>query len=519
MTALDQILKEDMESQDHISIMLDDNEGIDSFISDLEAEELESEICPLCGKSLIDCECEDSSEEYYYEEELPDELNEIDDSLYEFAEVSSKKSNALNEAYFGKTKEILECQSLLGAIRQKYSGSAYNIKINTDPLLLEFNEKIANIFGLYCYELYIQAGLTYNAYTMPISYAIDYNPKKALANKNGFKYDKAAKYSVMTVIYQGLMFSDKFTDAEIMAILLHEMGHNFSSVVDGDIRTMNMALIIYSLLVDIKHILNNLIHLTPAMAPMAIKNVLFDIDTYIRKNIKPLYYINGIFDDISAIIGDIVNNISGVIDFATFGTLRAGLKILDALRGQILSLIVMSYKYKDEKIADSISTAYGYSQDLQSALYKMEQNEGGIITKKVLKDIPLIGAVQGVLEIPSYAIVYALDEHPVFIERSNSSIKLLERELSKSNLDPKMRKVIENDLDQLKKKQKELLDSGKGLKDNMYAKKIYWSWLLGNFDGDIKHNIFDSDYVTDKLDSSYNRAQERNTEINKVKLI
>jgi hypothetical protein len=82
-----------------------------------------------------------------------------------------------------------------------------------------------------------------------------------------------------------------------------------------------------------------------------------------------------------------------------------------------------------------------------------------------------------------------------------------------------MRKVIENDLDQLKKKQKELLDSGKGLKDNMYAKKIYWSWLLGNFDGDIKHNIFDSDYVTDKLDSSYNRAQERNTEINKVKLI
>jgi hypothetical protein len=149
----------------------------------------------------------------------------------------------------------------------------------------------------------------------------------------------------------------------------------------------------------------------------------------------------------------------------------------------------------------------------------MEQNEGGIITKKVLKDIPLIGAVQGVLEIPSYAIVYALDEHPVFIERSNSSIKLLERELSKSNLDPKMRKVIENDLDQLKKKQKELLDSGKGLKDNMYAKKIYWSWLLGNFDGDIKHNIFDSDYVTDKLDSSYNRAQERNTEINKVKLI
>jgi hypothetical protein len=326
----------------------------------------------------------------------------------------------------------------------------------------------------------------------------------------------------MSVVYQGLMFSDKFTDQELMAIIIHEMGHNFSSVIDGNIRCINMVMMVYELLSDITNMLSKLKHLAPSLLPTAIQTTIRDIKIYVKKNITGVYYIEGLFESIQAIIIDVFRNVQGIIDCITYGKFNAIHSIVTALKKGIFNILI-PLKYEDEKIADSFAAAYGYSQDLQSALYKMEKYEGGVVTKEFIKNIssqiPLFGAIDGILELPSYIIVHALDEHPMYIERSNSSIRLLEKELSKSNLDPKMRKVIENDLELLKKKQKEILDTtSNGIGDHMYIKKIYWSWLSGAFKGDLKHNLFDSKYI-EKLDSEYNKAQQRNTEIDKVKLI
>lgn len=91
---------------------------------------------------------------------------------------------------------------------------------------------LADEFGFK--ELYITviAGNERNAITPPISYAIECMPlfrlkKNLYVDKNSMKFKPESGYVLTMSIYSGLLLSDDFSDAEIMAVLLHEIGHNF----------------------------------------------------------------------------------------------------------------------------------------------------------------------------------------------------------------------------------------------------------------------------------------------------
>lgn len=514
MTGLDDIVLAEMKSLDDLENMLEcsSDESIDYFISDSELDEYRNEICPRCGHKLEDCECDDDEEIYYYEEELDkEELSEIDDDPYEF----TKESAPIQEVYFGKKNELREMERIIGQLRSKYSGSSYNVKINTDPLLLEFNEKMADFFGLYSYNLSITAGHIYNAYTMPVSYSITFDRNKSVADKNGFKYNKNARYSIMTVIFQGLFTSDEFTDAEIMAILLHEMGHNFSACISGSIFTMQMAMKIIAV---IAMAFGAAVDLETAVtiAPNDLRNIINDIRVYIKKEMPYIYYIKGALEGIEGLLRDLAMNAYGVVDFFTFGLTKIPMAVITVISKGIAN-ILMPVRYSDEKIADAFAGSYGYSQELQSALYKMDKHEGGIITSEVLKKIPVVGPMQDVLSLPAHIMISAIDEHPIYIERYNAAIRQLEHDLSKNNIDPKTRKIIEADLKGLKKQVDEVLKINDKYKDNMTGRKLYWTIMNNVFEGDIKHKFFDGNYFK-KMDTAYEKAQKR-SQLESVRMI
>ena len=69
------------------------------------------------------------------------------------------------------------------------------------------------------------------------------------------------------------------------------------------------------------------------------------------------------------------------------------------------------------------------------------------------------------------------DEHPRLIQRINSNINLLERELKKDDLDPKYKKMLEDQLKQLKASLKEFTEANDKLSKNDNARRIFNAYV------------------------------------------
>ena len=144
-------------------------------------------------------------------------------------------SQAVNEAYFGKTSEILAIEQQLHIFRNKYMGSyVLNTGVNSDPDLIKFDRMMEDYFGFGCFTMKIINEPLVNGMTCPVDYRFDVNRSAddLIATKKGFKFKKEFDYSLLMYTYSGVIFNDEFEDGEIMALILHEVGHNFNSALN-----------------------------------------------------------------------------------------------------------------------------------------------------------------------------------------------------------------------------------------------------------------------------------------------
>ena len=161
--------------------------------------------------------------------------------------------NLIQEVYFGKTNGINELQKQFSKFRGKFINSTFKFstKINIDPDLLKFNRMIENEFGFKTFSLYIINNIYYNAYTIPIGLT----PGKSMtASETGFKF-KGNRYTTMVCMSTGILLDKKFTDEELFAILLHEIGHNFSQNIDKHTSVFFTIQYVVSLIHTIEQIL------------------------------------------------------------------------------------------------------------------------------------------------------------------------------------------------------------------------------------------------------------------------
>lgn len=149
----------------------------------------------------------------------------------------------LNEFYFGKQPNLISIESLLGDLRNKYNKSdpVSDRKIFKqlihDPILMNIENKISQTFGFSETKITVARVGYLNACTIPVP-PLDSNGNvnmKALAEpmvkveKTGMRFDKT-KYpmNVIAIMTAGLLVNKKITEGEVVAILLHEIGHNFA---------------------------------------------------------------------------------------------------------------------------------------------------------------------------------------------------------------------------------------------------------------------------------------------------
>ena len=101
--------------------------------------------------------------------------------------------------------------------------------------------------------------------------------------------------------------------------------------------------------------------------------------------------------------------------------------------------------------------------------------------------------------------MHALDEHPIAFARAADQLYLLETELQKTDLDPKMKKTIEADIKICKKNLNKMMDTSDGLKNKHILRSTYYKWLYDNTDSkQLKDILLDDVNKFSAYDRTYN---------------
>lgn len=418
----------------------------------------------------------------------------------ELARSLSRGGEILSEAYFGKSKDIQAIETHLGVFRNKYKGTnTYFGNYSENPELQKLNRLFEKAFGFHCFSINIIRQQLANAYTIPISVKWDtgntFNPAKlkslAVVDSTGLKYKKDNNLVVICNITAGIMFSDIYTDGEVLAIILHEIGHNFAEALDSGISLNNMILSYLIILFTILDMMQGRINLNGVINFNALDKLGIDIKKWIAENCKPIGAIAVIMSGFFGLIQDGLMNINYLLQSFVPSA------ILQQIPSKIMCMIIKPTAYRNEKIADRFATMYGYGPELSSALSKLETVGSGITIKQQMDEVPVIGFILNLVPTFAKICITPFDEHPMWSERLEDQIRALEYELKKADLDPKMKKEIESEVKQIRDLKKKIISGANDISD---ANSLNKAWFAMWFDGDIKHTLMSD--LNGRLDSN-----------------
>ena len=366
---------------------------------------------------------------------------------------TTDNKQVVNEVYFGRVEGLQEAQATLSLLRQKYVGAAqkYITTANSDPLKHKFEDQIAKQFGFKSCKLNIESAAIANAYTYPVSLILGKTgTEKVIKDKNGGFRFADNNMTLIINIYSYVIFNKVYTDEEIMAILLHEVGHNFSANASPFIMMHWMIKIVETISVCCLLLLTGrglsleewnafgkmfqpyreLIKiLRDAVDRTVIGNVIFALIDFVK--------------NIGSMISCSINTIYGIIP----GTALAFLPkvILTTLMKIILGGFSLPAGYLDEKIADNFPTIYGYGPESSSGLTKLGQYADP--SSSMVHKIPIIGWSYDLNMTILEWFGHIGDPHPTDTSRNKAQIAYLKKEMNKAGLSKQEIKLIEQDLE------------------------------------------------------------------------
>lgn len=429
----------------------------------------------------------------------------------------------LKEVYFGETDEVVKLQSILSKFRARcFKENEFKKKENTYEEIEKFNRAVESMFGFSSFALHVTMDTYINAFTMPICSKLDVlGTKKNFApTKKGLKYDKDAGYSCMVFITYELLMSQRFTDREILAIILHEIGHNFSEVINktGTIfSNINKALMcVYT----IQDIVIGLLNDEPGYIVGATTNVALSLNSVQKLVIKVKRIIKEKFPT-HVIVNDTINRVSNVVLSYMNSFIQGfmlGKLILEPIRYlKLLFSIVIQYNplnllrsgfgYNEEKSSDTLPTLYGYGPDIASSLKKLDYPDYN--EKKM---IPLFSHFKGLMDLPIIILSSGMVYHPNTITRISEQVKYLEKELE-GNVDSKIKKEIKGQIVSMNK----IIDEGilksareKNIKDPDLINKLYVATMYDLCGGDIKELFIKNNnhkYIDDTFEAKIKQVK------------
>jgi hypothetical protein len=292
-------------------------------------------------------------------------------------------------------------------------------------------------------------------------------PATRLKSSSGGYYDEGHNYLCYVEVEQTMVTELDLTPEETVAIILHEIGHNFQCTpvtnvfaIAGPIFEFAQTFTDHAKGVNGIHPLFSLIPIKMNPMQFAIYRLvnwvvmefgseffkLFDkICNPIYKSIPVLGQIRSLIEQIKKILfKDIGDFIPVMIQpFLTLSALVKGGKLTP--EAIALTFVTNQLGYAGEVFADSFATAYGYGPATISAHEKVQD-------KFLIKPSASL-AKDNFLSLPNQFIYITwslfltlLDCHPMTQTRMKNQINKLQKELNSSDLPPKMKASCQRDL-------------------------------------------------------------------------
>ena len=372
---------------------------------------------------------------------------------------------AINEVYFGRTPGITRCFNAFCDFRSKYVGrgpinSIRHIDIDHDKDLKLFCKEMEREFGLDSFSFVIKNDPGLNMYTYPIYFKSNRKPKDNVeVTKTGYRFKKDIDMSIIIGCTTGFILNEKYSDEQVFAAVLHEVGHNFQEYLNGNVHSLHSAIGILQVISDILNSLNGNIQVIQNL-----KTYLFTSDQSHRALSK---WFNSITSDTDRNnIYSYFNFVRGILQLPSnlladviMIPLMPALKILSGFvsilnKCSLVGIIVSAHGYLGEVIADNFASYYGFGEALATAL---DQMESGFLSAKI-QHIPLIGHIYNFMMLPGDLLISLGDEHPSNAARAYDVLQSMKYDLQDPSLSPELKKKLTAEIEQYEKTMNKIYD-------------------------------------------------------------
>lgn len=366
----------------------------------------------------------------------------------------------LDEAYKGKTKALQELEKMIGDNRKKYLGS---FKIGggyyADKDLVKIGDKIASIFNFKVVDFNIVNDPAINAFTVPAGFSMaSVNMRDLIKTDDKEMKFKNGTLSAFIRVTSGLWTNPTFTDGEITAIIIHEVGHNFQHEVNSGLRIYAINMLFLRLFQSILLICTG--------------NIIGGVNSFIKSDSEMRGEINrwakndpllsgavNFFGGIMGFIKFILYEVSELSVRLTLG-IPAGAKNIAAILinaasdpvGTLLKVLIAPMRKGGENISDTWASDHGYGPELVSALAKMqvEPNASSTEIGKLCMKLPVLDSICTLFALPSMIVSQLFADHPVTGKRASNIVRDLEGQIDNDNITPAMKKEIKKQIKEVK---------------------------------------------------------------------
>lgn len=381
----------------------------------------------------------------------------------------SVRMTALQEAFVGK-EPVSKIQKAMDKI-VAYLESTPMGKMNDTPLDRELEKAIKDVFGFGYVDVFWSDAPTLigGPYTIPNATIFHISDSKSFAygkNAHGF-YDKDHELHCVIHINRDVVVNAHLTSAELTAILLHEIGHNF----DYSPYKMLLAMIgILQLLYGNMTVLSNMA--VSEFAPLSsLYTRLRNLDAMIADILPPFRYITRFLYAIG----------SGMTKFtlAALSPINLVTSIPIALINSPFTYISNIFTRKGERFADSFATMYGYGPEIASGLDKIIGESMGM--NDVTYNVPVLKTLYDLSLLNQEIVTFALGGHESNQRRMINMMNMLKKDLEDPNISPAMKKEIRREIDRSQKVYNQMLNMNGEQKDTLTHafRRVVDSWFSG----------------------------------------
>lgn len=402
----------------------------------------------------------------------------------------SKEMQVYDEAYFGKTKEFKQMEECIQSLKDEYQDSLLHLgNIENNSNWQKLRKLLEDKFGFYSLSLILKRDSLPNACTYPVSCTIDgaaQMSKYAVVDK-GLKYNKNCKCCTLVYVTDTLFFNEKLTSAEVLSVLLHEIGHNFDEVCYKHLCAFN---VIDSIFYAVFVLINNPLHFYEAF-------LMFTGGRRIYSQ-----FMNSIQGCMLWVFFDFIGNLVSIpigiaykIFLPIIKPIIYGISTIYNIIDPLAPFIMACDGYQKEQFADKFVAIHGYGPEYASAMGKLEDEINNLGITWGINRVPIIAHFYQALAVAtSFLGKSRLDPHPDYAARMMAIMNVIETDLDKDkSIDAKTKQQAKKDISRIRQNVKDYLDDTKD--ENSFGddvQKAYQRWLLNMYPGkgDIRSSLY-----------------------------